>query len=200
MQGIRSKSAPIIKLEGIEFMYPGAEKAVLKNADMRISMGSRLALLGANGAGKTTLMKVLVGELMPTPDKGVHWIHHNLRLSYIAQHSMHHLESCLEASPAAYIQRRFGKGEDKEMLEMERMKLTAEEEEEKAKRGNICEIQDRVLKGKQMYYGVIKTGQYPPDKLEWIPETNIKHQPECATYTTHTYQPPIPSPSPSPSP
>jgi ATPase subunit of ABC transporter with duplicated ATPase domains len=177
LQGIRSKVAPVMKLEDIRFTYPGAEKPQLDGANMKISMGTRLALLGKNGAGKTTLMKVLVGELMPDPGEGTHWIHHNLRLAYIAQHSMHHLESCIEASPAAYIQRRFAAGQDKELLNMERMALTEEDEALRAKRNAIAEIHDRVMRGKTMYYGVTRTGQYNPDnKLEWIPETNLAHQ------------------------
>lgn len=89
---------------------------------------------------------------------------------------MHHLESCIEASPAAYIQRRFAGGEDKELNAMERMKLTPEDKEMMKKRGAICEIVDRVMKGKSMHYGCLKTGQYPPDKVEWLALTNLKHQ------------------------
>ena len=71
---------------------------------------------------------------------GTVWIHHNLRLAYVAQHSMHHLESCLEASPAAYIQRRFADGIDKELANLEMMKLTDEEESLRNKKGNIHSI------------------------------------------------------------
>ena len=45
----------------------------------------RCALLGKNGAGKTTLMRILVGELQCDEDKGTVWVHHNLRLAYVAQ-------------------------------------------------------------------------------------------------------------------
>ena len=48
-----------------------------------------VAEVHVDGAGKTTLMKLLVGELTAKEGVGEHWMHHNLRLSYVAQHSMH---------------------------------------------------------------------------------------------------------------
>lgn len=45
------------------------------------------------------------------------WKHHNLRVAYVAQHSFHHLEQHVEQSPVEYIQWRFAKGVDKEILE-----------------------------------------------------------------------------------
>jgi hypothetical protein len=50
--------------------------------------------------------------------EGSIWKHHNLRISYIAQHSMHHLESNLEISPKEYIQTRFFLGRDRELATM----------------------------------------------------------------------------------
>jgi ATPase subunit of ABC transporter with duplicated ATPase domains len=58
--------------------------------------------------GKTTLVKLLVGEMLPSnPDVGEVWKHHNLRISYVAQHSFHHVEAHLDKSPVEYIQWRF---------------------------------------------------------------------------------------------
>ena len=64
--------------------------------------------------GKSTFLKLLVGdlELMEDdgaggPPKGEAWKHHNLRVSYIAQHSLHHLEDYIDQSPMAYIMERF---------------------------------------------------------------------------------------------
>lgn len=36
------------------------------------------------------------------------WSHHNLRIAYMAQHSLHHVEKHLEKSPVQYMQWRFG--------------------------------------------------------------------------------------------
>lgn len=44
------------------------ERTVLSNADVTVSAGSRLAIVGENGRGKTTLLHVLAGTL--TPDAG----------------------------------------------------------------------------------------------------------------------------------
>jgi elongation factor 3 len=54
----------------------------------RLSMQSRCALLGKNGAGKTTFMKLVIGELQATEGVGSIWTHRNLRMAYVAQHSM----------------------------------------------------------------------------------------------------------------
>lgn len=64
---------------------PQADAPTLTDANIRLGMGSRCALLGKNGAGKTTLMRILVGELQCDEDKGTVWVHHNLRLAYVAQ-------------------------------------------------------------------------------------------------------------------
>jgi len=186
LAGIRGKTAAVMKMNGCQFQYPGGKELLLKDATIKLGLGARCALIGKNGAGKTTLMKILVGELMPNEDVGEHWVHHNLRLSYVAQHSMHHLESCLEASPCAYMQRRFAEGRDREMAKMERMSLSKEEEEERSKRGNIRDIVDRQLRGKQLYYGCMKSGSHyntvdgipKTDELDWIPESNLVHKGE----------------------
>lgn len=39
------------------------------------------------------------------------WSHHNLRIAYMAQHSLHHVEMHLEKSPVQYMQWRFGTGD-----------------------------------------------------------------------------------------
>jgi len=59
----------------------------------------------------------LVGDLELDPEqghKGEAWKHHNLRVSYIAQHSLHHLEEYLNETPMHYIQERFRLGMDRE--------------------------------------------------------------------------------------
>ena len=45
-----------------------ALKPVLRNIQLTLPMGQRLALLGANGAGKTTLLRILAG--LAKPDAG----------------------------------------------------------------------------------------------------------------------------------
>ncbi len=51
---------PSIKLENISFKYPGADRFVIKNLNLDIKSGEKIAIVGENGAGKTTLVKLLV--------------------------------------------------------------------------------------------------------------------------------------------
>ncbi|GBQ09956.1 ABC-F family ATP-binding cassette domain-containing protein [Acetobacter cerevisiae] len=44
------------------------ERCVVRNLDLRVLRGDRLAIVGANGAGKTTLLRLLVGQ--DQPDSG----------------------------------------------------------------------------------------------------------------------------------
>lgn len=57
-----------------------------------------------------------MGEISPMPGVGEVWRHHNLRVAYIAQHSMHHLLEHLHLTPIEYIKQRFRAGEDKCVL------------------------------------------------------------------------------------
>jgi ABC-type bacteriocin/lantibiotic exporter with double-glycine peptidase domain len=53
-------------MKEVSFKYPGTDKYILTAANVKITQGSRAALVGLNGAGKTTLMKLLIGSLQPT--------------------------------------------------------------------------------------------------------------------------------------
>jgi cobalt/nickel transport system ATP-binding protein len=55
---------PILEARGLGFGYRGGA-AALRDLDLRIERGRRLALLGANGCGKTTLLLHLNGTLQP---------------------------------------------------------------------------------------------------------------------------------------
>ncbi|MCI9616445.1 MAG: ABC transporter ATP-binding protein [Eubacterium sp.] len=52
--------------ENVSFKYPGHEKYVLKNLNLTIKAGMKLAIVGINGAGKTTLTKLLMRLYEPT--------------------------------------------------------------------------------------------------------------------------------------
>lgn len=55
-----------LKLEHVSFRYPGAKKDTLRDLDLTIRPGEKVAIVGLNGAGKTTLVKLLSGFLDPT--------------------------------------------------------------------------------------------------------------------------------------
>ena len=60
------RTAPEITFSHVSFAYPGAGEDTLKDVDIRIRPGEKVALVGLNGAGKTTLIKLLCGLYEPT--------------------------------------------------------------------------------------------------------------------------------------
>lgn len=57
-----------IELNNVSFKYASAdgEKCALKNVNLKIGKGEKLAIVGANGAGKTTLVKLMCGFYYPS--------------------------------------------------------------------------------------------------------------------------------------
>ncbi len=61
--------APIrhgIEFRNVSFRYPGSDVDVLRDINLHIRPGERIALVGLNGAGKTTLIKLLTRLYDPT--------------------------------------------------------------------------------------------------------------------------------------
>ncbi len=52
--------------EHVSFRYPKAEKYALKDLNLTVTPGERLAVVGLNGAGKTTFIKLLLRLYEPT--------------------------------------------------------------------------------------------------------------------------------------
>ncbi|MGI8400524.1 MAG: ABC transporter ATP-binding protein [Gemmatimonadaceae bacterium] len=52
--------------ENVGFRYPGSERWAVRNVDMVLEPGERVALVGENGAGKTTITKLLARLYDPT--------------------------------------------------------------------------------------------------------------------------------------
>lgn len=57
----RGKEAVGIELEHVSFTYPGSRVPTLKDLNLAIRPGEKIALVGLNGAGKSTLVKLLCG-------------------------------------------------------------------------------------------------------------------------------------------
>ncbi len=55
-----------IELKNLSFKYDGSEEYILKDINLKIKPGEKLAVVGLNGAGKTTLVKLLSGYFDPT--------------------------------------------------------------------------------------------------------------------------------------
>lgn len=55
-----------IEFRNVSFRYPDREEWALRDINLRIGPGEKIALVGANGAGKTTLIKLLTRLYDPT--------------------------------------------------------------------------------------------------------------------------------------
>jgi ATP-binding cassette subfamily B protein len=49
-----------LALRGVTFSYPGAEEPVLKDLDLEIPRGARVAIVGPSGSGKSTVLALLL--------------------------------------------------------------------------------------------------------------------------------------------
>ncbi len=56
----------IVELRGVEYRYPGAEVAVLRDLSFTARPGEVTALIGSTGAGKTTLLELIPRLIDPT--------------------------------------------------------------------------------------------------------------------------------------
>ncbi|MCL2775507.1 MAG: ABC transporter ATP-binding protein/permease, partial [Oscillospiraceae bacterium] len=55
-----------IELKNVSYKYPGTENPTVKNINLKIEAGEKIAFVGLNGAGKTTLVKLICGMYNPT--------------------------------------------------------------------------------------------------------------------------------------
>ncbi len=67
---LRIASAPhcgaeVVRLESVDFSYDGGTP-VLRDVNLNIGRGEKIALVGFNGMGKTTLLRILAGVRQPT--------------------------------------------------------------------------------------------------------------------------------------
>lgn len=54
------QAGDVLEIKNMSFRYDGAEKDSLKNINMRIEAGQKVAFVGENGAGKSTFTKLLM--------------------------------------------------------------------------------------------------------------------------------------------
>lgn len=114
LSGVKSMTRAIIRMTKVTYQYPGAPKPSLSDVTCQLSLSSRVAVIGPNGAGKSTLIKMLTGETIPTVGKVEK--HPNLRIGYIKQHALEHVEMHLEKTPNQYLQWRYANGDDREVF------------------------------------------------------------------------------------
>ncbi len=76
----------VLELETVSKSYGDLE--VLKNVDLMVDRGSKIAFVGQNGQGKTTLARIMVGELECS---GRMKAGHNVQMGYFAQDQAEYL-------------------------------------------------------------------------------------------------------------
>ena len=159
LSGVKSNTRSIIRMTGCSYTYPGASKPSLQDVSCQLTLSSRVAIIGANGAGKSTLIKLLTGEIIP--QQGRVEKHPNLRIGYIKQHALEHVEMHMEKTPNQYLQWRYANGDDREVLMKQTRMLTDEDRLQMAKFIDLGdgkgERQVEALLGRQKYK---KTFQY----------------------------------------
>ncbi|RUO77569.1 ABC transporter ATP-binding protein [Idiomarina seosinensis] len=70
--------------EGEDIQLQFGDKAIIRNLDLMLQRGDKVALIGPNGCGKSTLIKVILGE--QSVDSGQLKFGTNLEVAYFDQH------------------------------------------------------------------------------------------------------------------
>ncbi|MCJ1409665.1 hypothetical protein MMC19_003747 [Ptychographa xylographoides] len=171
LAGVKSNTRAIIRMTNCSYTYPGSAKPSLQDVTCALSLSSRTAIIGANGAGKSTLIKLLTGETIPQIGKVEK--HPNLRIGYIKQHALEHVEMHMEKTPNQYLQWRYANGDDREVLMKQTRVLTSED---KAQMDKMVDIGDgkgprkvENLMGRQKWK---KSFQYEVKWVNFLPKHN----------------------------
>ncbi|KAF5101972.1 hypothetical protein D0Z00_000627 [Geotrichum galactomycetum] len=170
LTGVRSNTRAIARMSNVTYSYPGAAKPSLSNVSVSLSLSSRVAIVGPNGAGKSTLIKLLTGELIPST--GSVEKHPNLRIGYIAQHALQHVELHKEKTPNQYLQWRYAHGDDREVHLKQSRKMS---DEERAQMEKPIEYDGKSPRQVEAIIGrskLKKTFQYEIKWKGWLPKFN----------------------------
>ncbi|HEX4410533.1 MAG TPA: ATP-binding cassette domain-containing protein [Xanthobacteraceae bacterium] len=73
--------APLLQLKDIALTFGGTP--LLSSAELSVSAGERVCLVGRNGSGKSTLLKIAAGEL--EPDRGSVFVQPGALVRYLSQ-------------------------------------------------------------------------------------------------------------------
>jgi ATP-binding cassette subfamily F protein uup len=112
---------PLLKLDAIRLTFGGTP--LLDGADLSVTAGDKIALVGRNGSGKSTLLKIAAG--MVEPQDGEMFRHPSATIRYLAQ--MPDMEGF--ATVRAYVEAGRGPADDPHRVTylMEHLGLTGEE-------------------------------------------------------------------------
>ena len=112
---------PVSTLQGIELSFGGTP--LLEGADLSVSEGDRLCLVGRNGSGKSTLLKVAAGVI--EPDAGERFLQPGTTIRYLAQEP----DLTGHDTVLAYVQSELTEGDDPHRARtlLEHLGLTGDE-------------------------------------------------------------------------
>ena len=184
LTGVKSLTRAIIRMQNCTYTYPGATKPSLQDVTCALTLSSRTAIIGANGAGKSTLIKLLTGETIPQTGRVEK--HPNLRIGYIKQHALEHVEMHMEKTPNQYLQWRYANGDDREVLMKQTRVLTPEDKAQMEKIISLPGLGERKvenLMGRQKYK---KTFQYEVKWAGMLPKHNTQVSRETLTELGYT--------------
>ncbi|OAA47080.1 elongation factor 3 [Metarhizium rileyi] len=180
LTGVKSMTRAIIRMTNVSYTYPNAPKPSLSDVSCQLTLSSRVAIIGPNGAGKSTLIKLLTGETIP--DTGKVEKHPNLRIGYIKQHALEHVEMHLEKTPNQYLQWRYAHGDDREVHMKQTRVLSDKDREQMDKWVDLKDgksaRQVEALVGRQKYK---KTFQYEVKWRGLLPKNNTMISRETLT-------------------
>jgi ABC transport system ATP-binding/permease protein len=75
----QSMAPPLLTLQSVNLSFGGAP--LLVDADLSVSPGDRVCLVGRNGSGKSTLLKIAAGLI--EPDKGRRFLQPDASVRYL---------------------------------------------------------------------------------------------------------------------
>ncbi|OHC76024.1 MAG: elongation factor 3 [Rhodospirillales bacterium RIFCSPLOWO2_12_FULL_58_28] len=113
---------PILILRDIHLTFGGAP--VLEGAELFVSRGERLCLVGRNGSGKSTLLKIAAGLI--EADEGERFVQSGVTIRYLPQEP----DISGYATTLAYVEAGLGPGDDSYRAQhlLEQLGLTGEEQ------------------------------------------------------------------------
>ncbi|MDB5614033.1 MAG: elongation factor 3 [Devosia sp.] len=96
--------APLLSLQNIKLTFGGT--TLLEGAELIVSPGQRIALVGRNGSGKSTLLKIASGDV--THDGGLRFVEPSATLRYLPQEP----DLTAFATTLEYVEAGLGPGDD----------------------------------------------------------------------------------------
>lgn len=107
-----------IRFDHVDFCYDGASEYALRDIDLHIAPGQKVAVIGGTGAGKSTLVSMLLGFRMPT---GGEVRLDGISTTCLSRHTMRENMSCVLQNATIYS------GTIRENVKMGKLSATDEE-------------------------------------------------------------------------